>query len=223
MLEAGIHSTGQGVGEQVKVEQREANKVQSIFRSASSRLSSLSMPGSRTQTAMLGFLVGFLILSIYLQVGFYALSDGGSTLQSPFCNRAPANNDAIIAYLQQEHIRYAWANNWLAYPIVFKTHENIIISDPLPLIRHLPILDRIPAYTQAVLNADRPSFLVLVGHGDPYPSILQLFDAEHVTYHAARFPSEAGKDVLVVTPLNHTVSPLQGYSFFNIFFCSSEV
>ncbi len=226
MLEAGTSTTGQGQaldGEQAKVERGEADKVHSNIRSVSSRISLLSTPGPRSQKAMLGLLVGFLILSIYLQVGFYALSDAGSTFQSPFCTRAPANNDAIIAYMQKEHIQYAWANNWLAYPIVFKTHESIIISDPLPLIRHIPMLDRIPAYTQAVRHADRPSFLVLVSHSNPYPAILKLFDAENVMYHVARFPSQAGKDVLVVTPLNQTVSPFNGSSFFDIFFCSSDV
>lgn len=226
MLEAGISTTGQEQaldGEQARVERGQADKAHSNTRSISSRISLLSTPEPRTQKAMLGLLVGFLILSIYLQVGFYALSDAGSTFQSPFCNRTPANNDAIIAYLQKEHIQYAWANNWLAYPIIFKTHESIIMSDPLPFIRHIPMLDRIPAYTQAVLHADRPSFVVLVSHSDPYPPILKLFDAGNVTYHLARFPSQAGKDVLVVTPLNQTVSPFQGSSFFDIFFCSSEV
>ncbi len=226
MLEGGISTTGQELaldGEQATVERGEANKAHSISQSVSSRISLLVTHVQGYQKAILGFLVGFLILSIYLQIGFYALSDAGSILQSPFCNRAPANNDAIIAYMQKEHIQYAWANNWLAYPIVFKTHESIIISDPLPLIRHIAILDRIPAYTLEVLHADRPSFLVLVSHSNPHPPILQLFDAENVRYHSARFPSEAGKDVLVVTPLNQTVLPFQGSSFFDIFFCSSEV
>jgi hypothetical protein len=224
MLEAGIPSTDQELdAAQGIVERGENNRVVTNTQSAASRISLLVTNVEGYQKVILGLLVGFLIVSIYLQIGFYALSDGGSTLQSPFCNRAPANNDAIIAYLQKEHIQYAWANNWLAYPIVFKTHESIIISDPLPLIRRIPILDRIPAYTQAVLKADRPSFLVFVSHGDPHPPILQIFDLENVKYRSARFPSEAGKDVLVVTPLNQTVSPLKGNSFFNSFFCSSEV
>jgi len=210
--------------EQTKFGREKADEpVLKKSRPASARLSSLVSFALRSQRAVLGLLVGFLILSIYLQVGFYGVSDAGSTFQSTFCTRAPANNDAIIAYMQNEHIHYAWANNWIAYPIVFKTNERIIISDPLPIIRHIPMLDRIPPYTQAVRNADRPSFLVLVSHSNPYPPILKLFDAENVTYHFARFPSQAGKDVLVVTPLNQTVSPFQGSSFFDIFFCNSIV
>ncbi|HEX9134990.1 MAG TPA: hypothetical protein VF844_22115 [Ktedonobacteraceae bacterium] len=222
MLESGISSTDQEQawdGEQAKVAQSEADAALSNTTPAFSRLSSLLNPGPRSQRAVLGLLVGLLILSVYLQAGLYALSDAGSTFQSTYCNRAPANNDAIIAYMQSEHIQYAWANNWLAYSIVFKTHESIIISDPLPIIRHIPMLDRIPAYTEAVRHADRPSFLILVKHDDPYPAILKLFDAKQVAYDVARFPSQEGRDVLVVTPLNRTVSPFDASSFFDFFFC----
>ncbi len=222
MLEAGISTTGQVKaldGEQANVVQREAGTTLSIASPAFSRLSTLLNPGPGSQRAVLGLLVGLLILSVYLQAGLYALSDGGSAFQSTFCNRAPANNDAIIAYMQRKHIQYAWANNWLAYPIVFKTHESIIISDPLPIIRHIPMLDRIPAYTEAVRHADRPSFLILVKHDDLHPALLKLFDAKKVTYDVARFPSQEGRDVLVVTPLNQTVSPFEALTYFEFFFC----
>ena len=222
MLESGISTTGQVTaldGEQDNVAQREAEATLSITTPASSRLSSLLNPGSRSQRAVLGLLVGVLILSVYLQAGLYALSDGGSASQSTLCNIAPANNDAIIAYMQKKHIQYAWANNWLAFPIVFKTHESIIISDPQPIIRHIPMLDRIPAYTEAVRHADRPSFLILVKYDDSHPAILKLLDAEHVTYDVARFPSHDLRDVLVVTPLNRTVSPFDAGAFYGFFFC----
>ncbi len=209
-------------GEQTRVGQE--NTIESASKAsapASPRSSSLATTGLPYQKAALGLLVGFLILTVYFQVVFYALSDAGSTFQSTFCTYAPAKNDAIIAYLEREHIHYAWANNWIAYPIVFKTHESIIISDPLPIIRNVPILDRIPAYTEAVRKADRPSFLILVKHNDPYPLMLELLDIEKVAYHVARFPSQEGRDVLVITPLNQTVSPLDSF-FFNIFICSRD-
>lgn len=164
-------------------------------------------------------LLGFLILAVYLQIALYAASDGSSTFQSSFCTYPPANNDAIIAYLEHEHIHYAWANNWIAYPIVFKTHESIIISDPLPIIRNYRILDRIPAYTEAVRKATRPSFIILVKHKDPHPLMLELLDRQKVRYTVARFSAQEGRDVLVITPLNQTVSPLD-FSFFTVFVCS---
>jgi hypothetical protein len=225
MLEAGISTTGQVKAldeEKANIAQREAEATLSITTPTSSRLSSLLNPGSRTQRAVLGLLVGVLVLSICLQAGLYALSDGGRTFQSTYCTIAPANNNAIIAYMQKKHIQYAWANNWLAYSIVFKTHESIIISDPLPIIRHIPMLDRIPAYTEAVRHADRPSFLILVKYDDSHPAILKLLDAEHVTYDVARFPSQELRDVLVVTPLNRTVSPFDAGAFLGFFYCVND-
>ena len=178
--------------------------------------------GLLMQRAALAGMVAFLLLAIVLQATLYGVTDPGSTFQSPYCTFAPANDDAIINYMEREHIQYAWAINWLSYPIVFKTHGNIIMSDPLPLIRHIQILDRIPAYTNAVQNAERPSMVVLVKHSDPHPLILKMLDSQHVTYRVARFPAQQGRDVLVVTPLNQTINPTTSPAYFNVFVCSLD-
>jgi hypothetical protein len=193
------------------------NNSASVHSAAGSPSSGLLM-----QRAALGIMVGFLLLSIILQAALYGVTDPGSTFQSPYCTFAPADNDPIINYMEREHIHYAWAINWLAYPIVFKTHGDIIMSDPLPLIRHIQILDRIPAYTSAVYNAVRPSMVVLVKHSDPYPLILKMLDDQQITYHVARFPAQQGRDVLVVTPLNQTVNPASSAAYFNVFVCSLD-
>ncbi|HYU71106.1 MAG TPA: hypothetical protein VEL31_00380, partial [Ktedonobacteraceae bacterium] len=151
----------------------------------------------------------------------YGLTDPDRAFQSPYCTIAPANYDPIIAYMQQENIHYAWATNMLSYPIVFKTNSNIIVVDPLPLIHPAIAIHRIPSYTNAVKNADRPSFLGFVNHGDPHPYLLHLLDAEQVTYRVAFFPSKPGVDVMVVTPLSRTVSPFESKSF-DIFYCSTQ-
>jgi hypothetical protein len=72
-----------------------------------------------------------------------------------------------------------------------------------------------------VKNADRPSFLVFVRHGNPHPRLLQLLDADQVTYHATFFPSQNGVDVMVVTPLSRTVSPFESKNF-DIFYCNTQ-
>ncbi len=176
----------------------------------------------RTQ-AILGILVALLLFSLYMQVFSYGLTDSESTFQSPYCTAVPANNDAIIAYLQQEQIHYAWANNWIGYSIVFKTHGNIIVADPLPLIRQIPILNRIPANTNAVMQADRASIITVVKQNDRYPLIEMILDIKNVTYHVARFHSVQDTDVLVVTPLSRTVSPLETGDFYDVFQCSRNV
>jgi uncharacterized SAM-binding protein YcdF (DUF218 family) len=165
----------------------------------------------------------FTLLLTYLgtQAWTYGLTDPDQTFQSPYCTMAPANYDPIIAYMQQEHIHYAWATNLLGYPIVFKTNSKMIVVDPLPLIHPAIAIQRIPSYTDAVKKADRPSFLVFVKHGNSHPYLLQLLDAEQVTYRVAFFPSEPGVDVMVVTPLSRTVSPFESKSF-DIFYCSTQ-
>ncbi|MHB8596793.1 MAG: ArnT family glycosyltransferase [Ktedonobacteraceae bacterium] len=163
------------------------------------------------------------LVLVLLYVGMQAitcgLTDPGMTFQSPYCSIGPANNGPIIAYMQQQHIRYAWATNFLAYPIVFKTDSQIIAADPLPLMHPKIAINRIPAYTAMVMHADRPSFLVFVRHGDAHPSLLRTLASEGVTYRYAVFPSEPGVDVLIVTPLNRTVLPTSSKAF-DIFYCS---
>src|SRR5213593_706372 len=110
--------------------------------------------------------------------------------------------------MQQKHIHYFWANNFLAYPIVFKSNSSIIGADPSPLVLSKAV-NRIPAYTNAVLHADRPSLLVMIKHNDPHPFLLRLLDERHVTYSAAVFPSQPDYDVLVVTPLRPATFSLE--------------
>lgn len=177
------------------------------------------------QQIVLALMVSFMLLSVLFQALFYGVTNAGQTFQSPYCTFTPENNDAIITYMEQQHIHYAWAINWLAFPIDFKTHGSIIVSDPLAIIRHNPTLNRIPAYTNAVLAADKPSFLLFARHNDPYPLFLQMLDSMLVKYKVARFPAQQGRDVLVVTPLNKTVPPVSQDDpgdYFNAFVCSVD-
>jgi len=162
------------------------------------------------------------VLCIYLlaQAATYRLTDAGHTFQSPYCTLAPALNDQIIAYLQRQHIRYAWAANWVGYPMIFKTGGSLTLADPQPAMKNMAYFNRFPADVVTVLHADRASFLVIVAHGDRHPQLLKLFDAEHVTYSAVFFPSEAESDILVVTPLSRSVSPFESDVYFGIFHCS---
>ncbi len=160
------------------------------------------------------------LLYVGMQAITYGLTDSGMTFQSPYCTIGPANNGPIIAYMQQQHIRYAWATNFLADPIVFKTDSQIIAADPLPLMHPKIAINRIPEYTTMVMHADRPSLLVFVRHGDAHPSLLRTLASEGITYRYALFPSEPGVDVLIVTPLNRTVSPTSSKAF-DIFYCST--
>jgi len=161
-----------------------------------------------------------LLLYLVAQVATFGLTDPDATFQSPSCLIAPTSNDAIITYLQQEHVHYGWADSWLANPIVFKTNDGIILADPHSII-YRQGFGRLPAYTQAVLHAAHPAMLTFVRHSDTYPLLLHTLDNQHVTYHVRRFPALRGYDVLVVTDLSRNVSLVGSRDFAAVFpYCS---
>jgi len=157
-------------------------------------------------------LLTVLIFYFCFQGVAYMQSNPRNTFQQYGCaSENPTDLDPIITYMQHTHIRYAWANGWLGFPIMFKTNDAILV----PWLYH-----RIPAITTTVLHADRPSFFLLAKHTDLHPAILHVLDANNVTYHVERFYSEQGIDSLLVTPLNRTVSPLDPAfaALFNVVF-----
>jgi hypothetical protein len=159
-----------------------------------------------TMVALGGLLV---VLLVYLGLQSYAYftADPGYTFQTSACTMAPANNDPIIAYLQSQHIKYVWSHGWMGDPIAFKTDGAIVTADARFLTGYQPYLGRIQAYTLAVWRADRPSVLILVHHNDS--TKLQLLTSWNITYRVASFTSEPGYDVLVVTPLNRSLTPAE--------------
>lgn len=153
---------------------------------------------------VLGGLLTVFVAYLGLQSYAYFTADPGYTFQTSACTMAPANNDPVIAYLQNQHIRYIWSHGWIGDPIAFKTNIAIITADARFLTGYQPYLGRIQSYTLAVWHADRPSVLILVHHHDL--SKLQLLTSWNITYHVASFTSEPGYDVLVVTPLNRSLT-----------------
>jgi hypothetical protein len=191
--------------EKGKEQLQEGNNERSLAQPPSSQVvSRLSLPHM--------MLAGLLFLIVCAQALTYVQTNAGYTFQTSGCVVAPANNDPIIAYMQHEHIHYAWASFWIGNPIIFKTKESIIVADPRIITTPRIFRSRIPAYTSAVVHADRPSVLTLVPHSNSYPQLLRNLDAEHITYHVARFPSEPGVDLLVVTPITRTISPFESNS-----------
>lgn len=192
-------------------EKRKKSRLQSADGADTPAQPISAAPISRLRFSVFAQLALFALLLVYLgaQAWTYGLSNADQTFQSPYCSLVPANYDPIIAYMQQQHIQYAWATNLLGHPIIFKTNSRIIVVDPLEIMNPPRAVNRIPTYTEAVKDAKRPSFLVFIHHGDVHPLLLRFLYARQVLYHAAFFPSEPGFDVLVVTPLSRTVSPLE--------------
>lgn len=199
----------------------------SIFRRQQQRRSTLGPSsamgsGRPFSTSLIAWgqslLLVFLLCFLGIHALTYRLASSSQTFQSNYCPQVPADNRPLLAYLQARDIHYIWGNNLLVYPLVFKSDLGIIGSDPLPLLRPDIAVNRIPSYTDAVLGADRPSMLFVVPHDDQQPRIAQALDKLSVTYDLARFYSQPGYDVIVVTPVSRTVSPLE-LSNMTIFIC----
>ncbi len=152
-----------------------------------------------------------ILLAVYLGSQSYAYftANAGYTFQTSACTMAPANNDQVIAFMQSQHIRYAWSHGWMGDPIAFKTDGAIVTADARFLTGVQPYLGRIPAYTLAVWHANRPSLLTLAKHDDANPPQLQYLATQHITYRVTRFSSEPGFDLLLITPLNRSITPSQ--------------
>jgi len=151
-------------------------------------------------TAMQAGLLVVLTLYFCAQGVAYLQVDAKTTFQITGCAAAnPTDQGLIINYMRQAHIRYAWATRWLGDPITFKTNSAILVTE---------LHGRIPANSNTVLHANRPSILLLVLQNDSHLVILRVLDTRNVTYHIERLSAQPGVDVLVVTPLNRTVSPL---------------
>ncbi len=143
-----------------------------------------------------------LIIVVYFLVQgvAYVQASPNYTFQATGCAAEnPTDLGPIISYMQRSHIRYAWAVGWIADPITFETNAAILVTQPG---------GRIPANSSTLLHTDRASLFVLARHNDAHPAFLQELDHNNVTYHIERFYSGPGIDVLLITPLNRNVSPL---------------
>jgi hypothetical protein len=147
--------------------------------------------------------VGLLIvLGIYFlsQGIMYIQADTRNTFQGTGCISVnPTDQNPIIKYMEQTRMRYAWATGWLGDPITFKTNGALLVTE---------LHGRIQANSEAVLRSDRPGIFFLTVHNDLHPAILKALDARSIAYHIERFYSVPGIDLLLITPLNRTVSPL---------------
>lgn len=167
-------------------------------------------PPSRSHAWLFpGLLFGLFFCGLVLQAFTYQQTNMVSAFESPYCHQAPVSDESIVHYLENQRIHYAWSTNWIAYRIVYEADSQIIVADAMPFIPPVVNIDRIPANAQSVRHADRPSLIVFVWKNDPHPPLLRALDAAGVTYKAARFSAVSDTDILVVTPLNRTVSPFE--------------
>ncbi len=152
----------------------------------------------RLRWLQLALIVTF-ILYFVVQGVVYAQADPNYTFQATGClSRNPTHVEPIVSYMQSQDIHYAWATGWIGDHITFVTNDSIVATKPG---------GRIASDLQALYRADRASVLATVLHTDAHPSFLNGLAVRRVVYRIARFYSGPGVDLLVITPLNQTLSP----------------
>lgn len=157
-----------------------------------------------------GVIIFFCICCLGLNLFQYVRTKPVDPFESFACHYAPINDEALIAYMHSQHITDAWATLWIGNRIVFQTQDQIHVADPR--IITVGAANRLPYNTAIVSHASNPSILAFDMHGDSHPDLLKALNADHITYKLARFPGSNGVDIMVITPINHTVSPFEGNS-----------
>ena len=162
-----------------------------------------TLPSSTEAKRLRSVLLSALLLLYYSTLGYaYIQSSSHNTFQTSGCVSAPADATSIITYMQQQHIHYALATSWIGDPLTFKTNGKILVTQER---------NRVQSMSERVLHSDRYSLLLFANQGNSHPLILQKMDAKHITYRVQRFVTVPGREIMVITPLNQTVSPFDPY------------
>ncbi|MEO6892395.1 MAG: hypothetical protein ABI456_21995 [Ktedonobacteraceae bacterium] len=167
---------------------------------------------TKRRTLLANIARGLLLCGLFVYLGgqasTYVQSNPEHIIQSSGCNALLEQSDQLISYLEHSHIHYAWATSWIGNVVMFKSNERVVTADPRVITIHDE--NRLPASPAAVSHATRASVLAFALSSDLHPTLLQALNANHVTYRLARFAVAPAFDVLVVTPLNRTLSPFEG-------------
>ena len=141
------------------------------------------------------------LLAVYFSTQFYAyiVSSPQDTFKNAGCRKVPASDTAIIDYMRQIHLSYAFATGWIGDPITFNTDEAIIVTEP-------PSIARIPANSSKVAHARHYGLLLFDQTSDTAPTILKLLNKYHYEYAVRRFPAIPGWDVMVISTPHENIS-----------------
>jgi hypothetical protein len=89
-------------------------------------------------------------------------SDGLTTQFDPVAQLDFSNFPALISLLEAKEIQYGYTNYWVAYPLAFKSDEEIIFTPRLPYhqdFRYTTRDNRYPPYSEKVEAADRVAYI----------------------------------------------------------------
>jgi hypothetical protein len=164
------------------------------------RLPISSAVAERLPTLLMGALLALVVAGYGIA---YPLANDVSAMGSAYAIwlTFPAEDHAMLGYLEQHQIHDVWTNHWIGHVIIYLEDERVACADYVSLTLKLD-QPRFPEDTQKVAQADRASFIIYAdpAHGEPLTE--QELDQLHVAYMSARFGM-----LWVITPLSRTVHP----------------
>ncbi len=102
-----------------------------------------------------------LLMGVLLTVNLWnnLSADPIASMRSPFENvPLPATHTALVSFLQDEGIHYAYATHWIGYRLMFETKMAVRTSD---YVEQTHGMDRLPRFSQAVeTSSEIPAFIL---------------------------------------------------------------
>ena len=147
----------------------------------------------------LALVVAFLVLLINL-VGCLMINPL-QAFQSPYWDRLPASNAALLDVLRAEGVEDVWMNHWAGQPAMFDARANgqtLIAYDWYDV--QAGGIDRFPEYLPLVEGASRPAFVLVTDEAQP--EIEGVLRSMGVSFVERRAPP-----YVVVIPTSRKVHP----------------
>lgn len=121
--------------------------------------------------------------------------------QSPYWDKLPPSNAALLEILRAENVEYVWMNHWAAQPAMFDARMN---SQTLIAYDWYDVqaggIDRFPEYLRLVEQAERPAFVLVTDEAQPeLESVLRSMGVSFVERRAPPY--------VVVLPTSRKVRP----------------
>lgn len=121
--------------------------------------------------------------------------------QSPYWDKLPPSNNALLDLLRAEQVQYVWMNHWAGQPAMFDARVNgqtLIAYDWYDV--QAGGIDRFPEYLALVEQAERPAFVLVTDETQPeLERTLRLMGVSFMERRVAPY--------VVVIPISRKVHP----------------
>jgi hypothetical protein len=112
--------------------------------------------------------LGLSLVPLAINLSGILAVDPSAAFQSPYWDKLPADNGALLATLESEDVHAVWMNHWAGQPAVFDARaigQSLIAYDWYDV--QAGGIDRFPEYLSQVERAERPAFVLVTDEREP--------------------------------------------------------